>query len=204
MALDLLGFTRDQEDQLRGLLARFRASGLPVGALRAIEFADMPGYEGRVFVREEDGEVQMVLSTCAPFTVAHELAHVADIALRWDETLEHLGCGRSVQWHLAHRMTSEYYANRTACRFVPRTETLHPLAADIAGLIDAAHQRNWSAFLIHHALVTGILHGMGRESIPLAELGLDDSMPSGVLRAFDDFPQQARAFFETQWDAIAA
>lgn len=197
----VLGFTNQEEAVIKGLMARFGENNYRLCGLRHIAKTEMPGYNGKVVPAkvglDDRIEMSMYLSSCSPFTIAHELAHVADITVRRQETLDNLSHDMPVHWHLAHRMSSEYYANRLACHYSEEPHIFEAFQNDINGLKVAAFQNDWASFLIHYALLLGIMHGMQRHDVePLKLLRELPALPDTVIRGIDGFRQQAAEFFD--------
>lgn len=197
--VDVVGFTNQEEAVIKGMMARFGADNHRLGELLAVAKADMPGYNGKVVPRivgEHHIEMTMLLSSCAPFTVAHELAHVSDIACRRQETKDNLSLAMPAGWHLAHRMSAEYYANRVACGYSSEAQIFEAFQNDHNGFAAAAHHRDWSSMLIHYALMLGIFHGLERMDMDPVRLLRTTHLPDGVMRGLGHFRDQACAFFD--------
>ncbi|CAA7626450.1 hypothetical protein [Magnetospirillum sp. UT-4] len=201
MQVEVTGFAVPEEAEVRDFLARFADGGFRLDDLERVAKAVLPGYCGLVTPRAVAGRRRLVtvleLEGLQPFTLAHELAHVSDIAVRQGETRMHIAARRSKAWHLAHRMTSEYYANRVACRFCADDEAVFPaFQNDRIGLIAAARQSDWAHLLINYALLLGIFHGLGREDVePLDFLPAGTSLPPRILSAIHAFRADAPAFW---------
>lgn len=198
----VIGLTTQDEATLRRLMARMRADGLPLDGLARVEWRAMEGYNGLVEpARLDEGDrlhCVLSLATGAPFTIAHELAHVADIALRHDETVEHLGGAMSHAWHMAHRMSSEYFANRTATRYCTDEEIFPAFQNDRVGLVKGVRAGNWADVLINYAMLLGIFHGLNRLDVEPLELLPDadlDLLPPAVLDGMAGFRNEADRFF---------
>lgn len=197
--VDVVGFTDQEEAVIKGLMARFDADNHRLGELLVVAKADMPGYNGKVVPRivgEADFEMTMLLSSCSPFTIAHELAHVSDIAWRRQETKDNLSLEMPTGWHLAHRMSAEYYANRVACEYAGENHIFDAFKNDHNGFAAAAHHRDWSSMLIHYALMLGIFHGMNRMDMDPVRLLKTTHLPEGVTRGLESFRDQAVSFFD--------
>ncbi len=200
--VQVLGFDHAEEWSIRQLLDRFRAGHFRLGDLRQIEKADLPGYEGKVMPRLGHGgrvETTMYLSSCNAFTIAHELAHVSDIAVRRQDSVDNLGCGMPSQWHLAYKMSSEYYANRIACRHSDGEDCFRAFKSDAAGLLDAAKRHDWGSFMVYFALCLGVLHGIDRMDLdPLAMVAPQGlaKLPERVQAGMAGFAEQSVGFFD--------
>lgn len=197
----VIGFAPDEEAQVLRLHRRMAGDGLPLDGLARIEKRDMDGYNGLVEPIRRDGRLDCVLYLAlpAPFTIAHELAHVADIAARPEETAEHLDANSSTAWHLAHRLSSEYFANRIATRFCTDPEIFPAFQNDRIGLIKAARDGHWADVLINYAMLLGIFHGLDRLDIEPLELLPDpylDTLPESVLDGMAGFRREADPFFQ--------
>jgi hypothetical protein len=200
LMVDVTGFAPPDESLVRDYLARFADDGFQLGDLERISRADLPGFNGLVTPRLVPGRPRLVsvleLALPAAFTIAHELAHVADIAVRHAETLDHLAGRHPTHWHLAHRLSSEYYANRIACRFCGDEEIFPAFTNDRIGMVAAARKGDWAHVLINYAMLLGIFHGLGREDVePLELLPAADDLPEEVLRGIGGFRNNAAAFF---------
>ncbi|MGE5516623.1 MAG: hypothetical protein ACM31D_12465 [Bacteroidota bacterium] len=198
--VQLVGFDAHEEILVSGLLAQFRADDFRMGELTRAEKRTLPGYHGKVVPvacsRSDRFDMTMLLSCLNPFTVAHELAHVSDISTRRQESREHLSLEMSNSWHLAHRMSSEYYANRVACRYVDEHDVFLAFQGDCAGLRQSVAGADWAGVLIHYALLLGIMHGMDRlDCDPLKLLGAAITLPDAVQHGIDGFRRQAADFF---------
>jgi hypothetical protein len=199
----VIGFEPEDKAAVGRLYGRMAADGLPLAELSRIEYRPMDGYNGLVEpVLPHGGDrlhCVLYLAQPLPFTIAHELAHVADIATRHDETLEHLAAGQSNAWHLAHRMTSEYFANRVATRYCTDPEIFPAFQNDRLGLIGAARDGDWVGVLINYAMLLGIFHGLGRLDIEPLELLPDaylDALPPSVIDGMAVFRGDADPFFQ--------
>jgi hypothetical protein len=190
-------------------MQRFAAERYCLHDLRRVERFDRPGYNGRVETAC-GGAVKalsttMYLAACHPFTVAHELAHVSDISVRKQETIDHIGAEMPVEWHLSHRMSSEYYANRVACGFVGEEEVFPAFLSDLSGFKNAAAEGDWASLLIYYALLLGLFHGLGRpDCAPLTLLGGAVSLPATVSRGVEAFDLHAPLFFSSYADQSGA
>lgn len=205
--VDVSGFAPPDESRVRDYLARFADDGFHLADLERICRADLPGYNGLVTPRPVAGRARLVtvleLAHPAAFTIAHELAHVSDIAVRHDETLDHIAGRHPTHWHLAHRLSSEYYANRIACRFCGDDDIFPAFQNDRVGMVAAARKGDWAHVLINYALLLGIFHGLGREDVePLELLPAADELPENVLRGISGFRNSAAAFF-AEYRALA-
>lgn len=197
----LVGFDTHEETLVTGLVAQFVADDFRMAELKIAEKREMPGYHGKVVPvachASDSFHMTMLLSSLNPFTVAHELAHVSDISTRRQESREHLSLEMSNGWHLAHRMSSEYYANRIACRYVDEHDIFLAFQGDCAGLRQSMAGNDWAGVLIHYALLLGIMHGMERlDCDPLRLLGAAATLPPAVQDGIDHFRGQAIAFFD--------
>lgn len=199
----VIGLTTQDEATLRRLIARMQADGLPLDGLARVEWRAMEGYNGLVEPArlDESDRLHCVLSlaTGAPFTIAHELAHVADIALRHDETVEHLSGAMSHAWHMAHRMSSEYFANRTATRYCTDEEIFPAFQNDRVGLVKGVRAANWADALVNYAMLLGIFHGLDRLDVEPLELLPEtdlDLLPPAVLDGMAGFRNEADRFFQ--------
>ncbi len=200
--VQILGFDATEEHSIRHLMGRFHAGDHRLGELKQIEKAHLPGYDGKVIPRRTgcgDGlEMTMYLSSCRPFTIAHELAHVSDIAIRRRESLANLTCEMPSQWHLAYKMSSEYYANRIACSYADGDDCFRAFKSDAAGLLSTAGQKDWGSFLVYYSLLLGVLHGIGRmEMDPLKMVRPKAHVPVRVLKGMAHFRRQAEGFFDS-------
>ncbi len=199
--VQILGFDAMEEHSIRQLMAQFHAGEHHLGELMAIEKAHLPGYDGKVVPRRTgsgDGlEMTMYLSSCRPFTIAHELAHVSDIAVRRRESLANLTCEMPSHWHLAYKMSSEYYANRIACGYADGDDCFRAFRSDAAGLLSTAGEKDWGSFLVYYALLLGVLHGIGRMELdPLKMVRPKAHIPVRVLKGMAHFRRQAEDFFD--------
>ena len=197
----VVGFTIHEEQVIKGMMSRFGADNYSLAGLRHIAKTEMPGYNGKVIPArvglDDRIEMTMYLSSCSPFTVAHELAHVADISVRRKETLDNLSHAMPTHWHLAHRMSSEYYANRVACDYSEEPHIFEAFQNDVNGLKVAAFQNDWASFLIYYSLLLGIMHGMKRHDVePLKLLKDAHVLPDSVIRGIEGFKAQAAEFFD--------
>lgn len=194
----LVGFTPREEELVTGMVARFRQDDYRLCELSRVEKADMPGYNGKVEpVRVGDGlDMTMYLSCLSPFTIAHELAHVSDISVRRQDTFDNLSLEMPTQWHLAHRMSSEYYANRVACEYAAEPHVLEAYKGDSAGFRLGVARQDWASVLIDYSLLLGIVHGMGRLDCDPLKLLPDLHLPDMVRRGIDNFRAQAAHFFD--------
>lgn len=201
------GFTNQEEQVIRGLMARFGDANHSLCELRTVVKADIPGYNGKVMPRRVgvDGlEMDILLASCSPFTVAHELAHVSDITVRRQETFDNLSLEMSTGWHLAHRMSSEYYANRIACVHAEESHIFEAFQSDSTGLKAAALEKDWASFLIYYSLLLGIMHGMDRMDVePLKLLRATLVLPEAVMTGIDGFRDQSVEFFDNYGDTLS-
>lgn len=209
--VQLVGFDTHEETLVTGLVAQFAADDFRMGELKIAEKRDLPGYHGKVVPvachASDSFHMTMLLSSLNPFTVAHELAHVSDISTRRQESREHLSLEMSNGWHLAHRMSSEYYANRIACRYVDEHDIFQAFQGDCAGLRQSVAGSDWAGVLIHYGLLLGIMHGMDRlDCDPLRLLGAAITLPKAVQDGIDSFRAQAAHFFDSYGElpALAA
>lgn len=197
--VEVVGFTTQEEQVIKGMMARFDADQHRLCELRHITKAEIPGYNGKVVparVGDNGIEMSMLLASCSPFTVAHELAHVSDINHRRQETMDNLSLQMPTSWHLAHRMSSEYYANRVACEYASEAHIFEAFQSDHNGLKVAEFENDWSSTLIYYALLLGIMHGMNRMDVdPLKLLRSHRDLPDAVLRGIESFRAQAEDFF---------
>ena len=205
------GLTAADEATLRRLMARMAADGLPLDGLIQVQWRRMEGYNGLVEPARADGgdrwRCVLYLSTGAPFTIAHELAHVADIALRPEETARHLSAAMPHAWHLAHRMGSEYFANRIATRYCTDDEIFPAFQNDRVGMVKGARDGQWADVLINYAMLLGIIHGLDRLDVEPLELLPEsylDSLPQAVLDGMAGFRAEADRFFRACAVAAAA
>lgn len=204
----LVGFDAHEETLVTGLVAQFAADNFRMGELSRAEKRPMAGYHGLVepvaCSHTDRFSMTVLLSSLNPFTVAHELAHVSDISTRRDESRRHLSQGMSNGWHLAHRMSSEYYANRVACRYVDEHDIFLAFQGDCTGLRAGVAGNDWAGVMIHYALLLGIMHGMDRLDVdPLRLLGASLTLPPAVQAGIDAFRQQAADFFDNYGSAPA-
>lgn len=198
--VEVTGFAAPEEALVRDTLERFADDGFQLADLERIVKADLPGYNGLVTPRAVPGRPRLVtvleLALPVAFTVAHELAHVSDIAVRQAETVDHIAARHPKNWHMAHRMTSEYYANRIASRYCSDDEIFPAFQNDRIGMVVAARAADWANLLINYALLLGIFHGLGREDVePLELLPSTDDLPDIVVRGISAFRRSAPAFF---------
>lgn len=207
----VIGLADGDEAVLRRLMARMSADGLPLDGLARVEWRAMDGYNGLVEparLNEADRlHCVLYLATGAPFTIAHELAHVADIALRHDETLTHLGGDMSHAWHLAHRMSSEYFANRVATRYCDDADIFPAFQNDRVGMVKGVRAGLWADALINYAMLLGIFHGLGRLDVEPLELLPDadlDLLTPAVLEGMAGFRNEADTFFSSCPLTVAA
>jgi hypothetical protein len=199
--VQMVGFDTHEEALVKGIMTQLETDNYTLGELRRIEKCDLPGYHGKVLPTRigmsDDIEMTMVLSCLSPFTVAHELAHVSDISTRRQESLDNLSLGMSTSWHLAHRMSSEYYANRVACDYSAEPHIFSAFQNDVAGLKLSVRDGDWASTLIHYALLLGIMHGMKRMDVdPIVFLGAVAGLPEAVIKGIEGFRHQAQAFFD--------
>ncbi len=204
----MVGFETHEEALVKGIMAQFRSDNYALGELRRIEKRDLPGYNGKVLPARigvsDDIEMTMVLSCLSPFTVAHELAHVSDISTRRQESLDNLSLEMSTNWHLAHRMSSEYYANRIACDYSEEPHIFAAFQNDVAGLKMSVRDGDWASTLIHYALLLGIMHGMKRMDVdPIQFLGAVTGLPEAVIKGIEGFRHQAQVFFDGYGGSMA-
>lgn len=207
----VIGLAEDDAAVLRRLMARMTADGLPLDGLARVEWRAMDGYNGLVEPARLDEADRLhcvlYLATGAPFTIAHELAHVADIALRHDETVAHLGGEMSHAWHMAHRMTSEYFANRIATRYCVDAEIFPAFQNDRLGLVMGCRAGRWADVLINYAMLLGIFHGLDRLDVEPLELLPDsdlDRLTPAVLEGMAGFRNEADTFFRNCPLTVAA
>jgi hypothetical protein len=199
--VQMLGFAPQEETLVTDMMARFSADAFTMDELARIEKCDLPGYNGKVVparIGTSDRlEMTMLLSCLSPFTVAHELAHVSDISTRREEALDNLSMAMPSGWHLAHRMSAEYYANRVACDYAAEPEIFAAFQSDCTGFKAAVFGQDWAGTLIHYALLLGIMHGMKRlDCDPLKLLGIALPLPQMVRDGIDGFRRQSVAFFD--------
>ncbi|MCR6631978.1 MAG: hypothetical protein NVV74_19090 [Magnetospirillum sp.] len=202
--VQLLGLHSHEETLVSGLIAQFAADDFVMGELNRVEKCVLPGYNGMVVPvhcgRSDRFHMTMQLASVNPFTVAHELAHVSDISTRRKETLDHLSLEMPTGWHLAHRMSSEYYANRVACAYADESDVFLAFQNDCAGMRGGARQGDWASTLIHYALLLGIMHGMDRQDCDPAALLGQAELPDQVRAGFASFRHQAPTFFDGYGD----
>ena len=200
----MIGFSSGEQGVIRGMMERFLGDGHALDELVRIERAEMPGYNGKVVPRPMacgGFEVTMYLACCAPFTVAHELAHIADIQVRRQETRDHLSLAMPNHWHLAHRMTSEYIANRMACGYVDEPGVFAAFQSDNVGLAKAARTGDWAEAMIYYSLILGLFHGLGRRDCdPTRLLSPGIQLPEAVADGMASFNANAERMFEETWD----
>ncbi|MBW7849643.1 MAG: hypothetical protein H3C38_03995 [Rhodospirillales bacterium] len=199
--VEYVGFHDHEERLIRELILRLDEDAYVLGELRRVEKAHLPGYNGRVCPKlaadSDRWEMTMSLSSCDPFTIAHELAHVSDIAVRRNETRSHLSQAMPHHWHVAHNMSSEYYANRVACEYSDEAHVVGAFRSDVAGLALAAREQDWAAFATYYSLILGILHAHNRhDGEPLKVLSGVETLPSSVIEAMTSFKTHASNFFE--------
>lgn len=201
--VQFIGFTAQERQLIEGVAARFDGRRRDFGELARIEKADLPGYDGMVVpVRLQDGgdrlEMTMYLSALTPFTIAHELAHVSDIATRRQDSLNNLSCSMPGAWHLAYKMSSEYYANRVACGHADESDILRAFKSDAGGAVTCGRRGDWGDYMVYYALLLGILHAKGRMDLcPLALLSPIAGIPEQVRQGMEHFRHSAVAFFDT-------
>ncbi|MBC7953768.1 MAG: hypothetical protein H7Z12_18370 [Rhodospirillaceae bacterium] len=202
--VEVNGFDLDEEALVRSLYRRFLAEGYEMHELDRIEKREMAGYNGLVEPHLPHGASRLrstlYLALPVPFTIVHELAHVADIAVRQQETKDHISASMPDTWHLAHRLSSEYYANRIATGFCSDEEIFPAFQNDRIGMIAAAIKDEWANFLINYSMLLGIFHGLGRLDIEPLELLPDahtDRLPDPVIRGMSAFRNQADDFFRS-------
>lgn len=207
--VDVVGFEPDEEAQVRRLHACFLAEGFHLAELERIEKREMAGLNGlvepRLDGRKKRLKTILYLALPVPFTIAHELAHVADIAVRQQETKEHLAAARPKSWHLAHRLSSEYYANRIATHYCTDPEIFPAFQNDRIGMIAAAKRGDWAHVLINYAMLLGIFHGLERLDVEPLELLPDpytDRLPDRVVDAIATFRNEADAFFQSHGEDL--
>ena len=202
--LGMIGFSDGERDVIQGLMGRFRKDGHRLCDLVRVERANMPGYNGRVVPQPKacgGFDITMYLACCSPFTVAHELAHIVDINARRQETQDHLSLCMPNAWHLAHRMSSEYTANRLACSYVNEEATFGAFQSDHVGMLKALRRQDWSDMVIYYALIQGLFDGLGRyDCDPLRLLPPDTKLPEIVSDGIADFRGRASLGFEKAWD----
>jgi hypothetical protein len=198
--VQFVGFTRDEEKLVESYVDRFGSASYCLRELQQIEKFSLPGYNGRVVAVPSVCGLKlpttMYLAVCLPFTIVHELAHVSDMSRRRQETISHIGAEMPGEWHLSHRMSSEYYANRVACEHVREEEVFPAFISDLNGLKKAFAGGDWPSLLIYYALILGIFHGLGRTDCdPLALLGTNLPVPEAVVRAAEAFRAHSVDFF---------
>jgi hypothetical protein len=206
--VQLLGFESHEETLVKGMIAQFASDNYTLTELHRVEKIDLPGYNGKVVPTRiglsDDIEMTMMLSCLSPFTVAHELAHVSDISTRRRETLDNLSLEMPTSWHLAHRMSSEYYANRIACDYAEEHHIFAAFQNDMAGLRMSVQDGEWASTLIHYALLLGIMHGMKRmDCDPLKLLSAAIELPEIVMTGIEGFRHQAEMFFDSYQAPLA-
>ncbi|MGE5476393.1 MAG: hypothetical protein ACM3Q1_07045 [Bacteroidales bacterium] len=197
----LVGFDTHEETLVHGLVSQFAADDFRMEELVRAEKRPLPGYHGKVepvsCPLSDRFHTTMLLASLNPFTVAHELAHVSDISTRRQESREHLSLAMPTGWHLAHRMSSEYYANRVACAYVDERDIFQAFQGDCSGLRHALAQHDWAGVLINYALLLGIIHGMDRlDCDPLRLIGAQVTLPPAVQAGIDSFRDEAARFFD--------
>ncbi|MBX9633756.1 MAG: hypothetical protein K2X44_02135 [Magnetospirillum sp.] len=199
--VQMLGFERHEETLVADFIAQFAADNYAMTELRCIEKTELAGYNGMVVPARigtsDQIEMTMKLSSLSPFTVAHELAHVSDISTRRQETLSNLSLEMPTSWHLAHRMSSEYYANRIACGYAEENHILQAFQNDVAGFKFSIKHGEWASTLIYYALLLGIMHGMERmDCNPIKLLDKTISLPDMVMAGIEGFRHQSEVFFD--------
>jgi hypothetical protein len=198
--VQLIGFDEQQDSLITSLIGRFDSGGFKTDELVRIEKTDEAGYDGKVIPTAlDDGglEMTMSLTNCNPFTIAHELAHVSDIAVRRHDSLTNLRCDQPSAWHLAYKMSSEYYANRTACDYAGQDDIFRAFRSDAAGMLVSAAAKDWGSFLVYYALALGILHGVGRMDVePIRMLTPKAPLPVRVVKGLTGFKRQSVVFFD--------
>lgn len=196
----ILGFSTDQAQQITQMVQKLRDQGFDLSPLAVIHYQPMADYHGLVEPEFAKGMIQarVLISSFKPFTLAHELAHVADMALRPIETKKQIGLKESDHWHLAHRMSSEYLANHIASQCVDEADSLDAFKGDYRGLIHAYENQDWAMFCVNYALVLGLFHGLGRfDCDPAANLDL----PASLKEILEDFAIQAPEYLK-QFDNV--
>jgi hypothetical protein len=198
--IEFVGFNRDEVTLIRDFVGRFRADEHSMAELARVERFSLPGYLGRVVPQPSPCGLKLpttvFLAACRPFTIAHELAHVSDIAVRRQETLDHMAERMPAPWHLSHRMSSEYYANRIASGYVGEDEVFKAFTGDLNGMRLAAVENDWASFLIYYALLLGIFHGLGRfDCDPVRPLDPAPYIPEAVREGMNAFRDNAVDFF---------
>ena len=200
--VELSGFSQSEETLVGQLIGRFTEEGFRLTGLSKVEKADRPGYDGVVIPRLagkdlEEIEMDMMVSSCNPFTIAHELAHVSDIATRQADSRANIHHAMPAQWHLAYKMSSEYYANRVACGFAHGDDIFRAFKSDAAGMLGAAMRKDWGNFLIYYSLMLGILHGIDRmDCEPLRMFVPKSAIPVRVVKGMAGFKKQSVDFFD--------
>lgn len=197
----LLGFENHEEVTVTQMIAQFTSDNYALAELRRVEKLDLPGYNGKVVPTRigmsDRFEMTMILSCLSPFTIAHELAHVSDISTRRQETMDNLSLEMPMGWHLAHRMSSEYYANRIACDYAEEHHIFEAFQNDMTGLKVSVLDGEWASTLIHYALLLGIMHGMKRmDCDPLKLLDATIGLPDIVMSGIESFRHQSEVFFD--------
>lgn len=205
--VQLVGMDAHEEILVTGLIAQFSSDEFLMGELKRVEKRPLPGYNGKVepiaCPRTGRFDMTMLLASTNPFTLAHELAHVSDISTRRHESRQHLSLTMPNGWHLAHRMSSEYYANRIACRYADEADIFLAFQSDHAGLRQSVVQGDWAGTLINYALLLGIVHGMDQmECDPLRLVG-EVELPKVVRDGIHSFRHQSVAFFDGYGDELA-
>ncbi len=196
--VQFIGFSAQEEATITGMIDRLGADAFRMEELVRVERFAESGYAGKVVPNPAEGgmDMTMFLATCNPFTVAHELAHVSDISVRRQDALDHLSLAMPTNWHLAHRMTSEYYANRVACAYADQPHLVEALRHDLAAMLVAAKHGDWTEMLIYYALVLGIAHGTGQADAEPLRLLDHAVVPMNLLKAAHGFKAEAHGFFE--------
>jgi len=96
-----------------------------------------------------------------------------------------------------HRMSSEYYANRIACRYADEADIFLAFKSDHAGFRQAIADSDWAGVLIYYALLLGIMHGMGQlDCDPLRLIAAPQDLPRAVLDGIEAFRHQSVGFFD--------
>lgn len=200
--VQLLGFESHEEPLVTDMIAQFASDKYAMAELRRVEKVELPGYNGKVVPARigtsQRMEMTMMLSCLSPFTIAHELAHVSDISTRRQDSLDNLSLEMPTGWHLAHRMSSEYYANRIACDYAEEPHIFQAFQNDMAGLKISVKDGEWASTLIHYALLLGIMHGMKRmDCDPIKLLGATiGGLPDVVMAGIESFRHQSEVFFD--------
>ncbi|HTH17851.1 MAG TPA: hypothetical protein VL974_14425 [Magnetospirillum sp.] len=199
--VQLVGLNPHEEILVTGLIAQFSSDEFLMGELRRVEKRPLAGYNGlvepTVCHRSDRFDMTMLLASTNPFTLAHELAHVSDISTRRRESRDHLSLAMPNGWHLAHRMSSEYYANRIACRYADEADIFLAFKSDHAGFRQAIADSDWAGVLIYYALLLGIMHGMGQlDCDPLRLIAAPQDLPRAVLDGIEAFRHQSVGFFD--------